>query len=82
MSAKLRRKAKKLGVTYRVLFIEPDSDALRSIADLVDQGVLRPGIDRVLPFDQTLEAVQHALAGGTRGKVLVTTDPSAVASPR
>lgn len=51
MSTKLRRKAKKLGVTYRFLFIEPDSVALRSIAALVGQGVLRPAIGRVLPFD-------------------------------
>ncbi|MGB2977761.1 MAG: alpha/beta fold hydrolase, partial [Propionicimonas sp.] len=60
---------------YRFLFIHPDGQALRTIAALVDQGVLRPVVDRVLPFDQTPEALRQVLAGGTRGKVVVTTQP-------
>ncbi|MET8116994.1 NADP-dependent oxidoreductase [Streptomyces prasinus] len=78
LSARTRRRARALGVTYRFLFITPDSAALRQVAGLVDDGVLRPVIDRVLPFDQTPRALDEALAGGTRGKVLVTTDPEAV----
>ncbi|MFF8506385.1 NADP-dependent oxidoreductase [Streptomyces anulatus] len=78
LSARTRRRARTLGVTYRFLFITPDSDALRRVAGLVDDGVLRPVIDRVLPFDQTPRALDEALGGGTRGKVLVTTDPKAV----
>lgn len=73
LSLPLRRRAKKLGGTYRFLFIQPDGRALRTIADLVDDGVLRPVIDRVLPFDQTTQALEQVLSGGTRGKVLVTT---------
>lgn len=73
-SHRLRRRARSLAVTYRFLFIEPDGDALQTITGLVDDGVLRPVIDRVLPFDQTLTALEQLLAGGTRGKVLVTTD--------
>lgn len=75
LSLPLRRRAKKLGVSYRFLFIQPDGQALRAIAALVDQGVLRPVIDRVLPFDQASEALEQVLAGGTRGKVVVTTQP-------
>lgn len=78
LSARTRRRARKLGVTYRFLFITPDGRALRRIAELVDQGVLRPIIDRVLPFDRTLQALAEAVAPGTRGKVLVTTEPEAV----
>ncbi|MFW3470427.1 NADP-dependent oxidoreductase [Streptomyces microflavus] len=78
LSARTRRRARTLGVTYRFLFITPDSTALRQVAGLVDDGVLRPVIDRVLPFDQTPRALDEALAGGTRGKVLVTTDPKTV----
>lgn len=73
LSLKLRLKARKLGVRYRFLFITPDGGTLSHIADLVDQGVLKPVVDRVLPFDQTLRALDQLLAGGTRGKVLVTT---------
>ncbi|CAM5258269.1 NADP-dependent oxidoreductase OS=Streptomyces tendae OX=1932 GN=F3L20_09400 PE=4 SV=1 [Streptomyces tendae] len=78
LSARTRRRARALGVTYRFLFITPDSAALRQVAGLVDDGVLRPVVDRVLPFGQTPRALAEVLAGGTRGKVLVTTDATAV----
>ena len=75
VSLPLRRRARKHGVSYRFLFIRPDGQALRAIAGLVDEGVLRPVVDRVLPFDETPEALRQVLAGGTRGKVVVTTRP-------
>lgn len=78
LSLKLRLRARRLGVRYRFLFIIPDGDTLRTIADLVDRGVLKPVVDRVLPFDQTLAALEQLLAGDTRGKVLVTTLPDEV----
>ena len=78
LSLKVRRQARKLGVRYRFLFIEPDGEALRTIAGLVDDGVIQPVVDRILPFDQTLAALDQLLAGGTRGKVLVTTSEQEV----
>lgn len=80
LSFRTRRRARALGVSYRFLFITPDGPALRDVAGLVDGGALRPVIDRVLPFDQTPQALAEALAGGTRGKVLVTIDPQEVTS--
>ncbi len=73
LSLKVRRQASKLGVRYRFLFIEPDGEALRTIAGLVDDGVIQPVVDRILPFEQTLAALDQLLDGGTRGKVLVAT---------
>lgn len=75
LSFTLRRRAHRLGVRYRFLFIQSDGRALRQITGLVDDGVLRPVIDRVLPFGDTPAALNQLLAGGTRGKVLVSTDP-------
>ena len=78
LSLKMRRQASKLGVRYRFLFIEPDGEALRTIAGLVDDGVIQPVVDRILPFEQTLAALDQLLAGGTRGKVLITTNEQEV----
>lgn len=78
LSARVRRRARRLGVTYRFLFITPDGGTLRSVARLIDDEILRPVIDRALPFDQTPRALSAVLSGGTRGKVLVTTDREAV----
>lgn len=79
VSTPIRKRARSLGVTYRFLFIDPDGNALREIAALVDDGVLTPNVDRVLPFEQTPQALKQVLAGGTRGKVIVTTDHNEVA---
>lgn len=78
MSARTRRRARTLGVTYRFLFISPDGAQLRRFAELVDDKAVRPVIDRVLPFEQATQALDQVLAGGTRGKVLVSTDSAAV----
>ena len=78
LSLRLRRQASRLGVRYRFLFIEPDGEALRAVTGLVDDGLLKPVVDRVLLFDDTLAALDQLLAGGTRDKVLVTTDSQEV----
>lgn len=80
LSARTRRLARKFGVTYRFLFIGPDGAALRRFAALVDDDAVQPVIDRVLPFAEATRALDRVLAGGTRGKVLVSTDPEAVTS--
>lgn len=75
LSFRLRRQARRLGVRYRFLFIQPDGEALAATAGLVDDGILRPVVDRVLPFDDTQAALDQLLTGRVRGKILVTTTP-------
>ncbi|WP_371403497.1 NADP-dependent oxidoreductase [Kribbella sp. NBC_00662] len=72
LSGKIRRQAKKLGVTYEFLFMHASGDQLRQITALVDSGVLRPVVGRVFHFDQTVEAVQSLGKGGVRGKAVIT----------
>ncbi|MGP6174312.1 NADP-dependent oxidoreductase [Corynebacterium sp. A21] len=72
MSSRVRRQARHAGADYRFLFTRPEGQQLQSIAKLVDQGVLRPIVDRVLPFEQTPEALQALLHGGFRGKIVVS----------
>ena len=64
LSGKIRRQAKKLGVTYEFLFVRASGDQLRQITALVDQGVLRPVVGRVFGFDQTPQALQSLSQGG------------------
>ncbi|MEX5261554.1 alpha/beta fold hydrolase [Kocuria sp. CPCC 205263] len=74
LSSGIRRQARRLGVIYHFLFIQPHGDQLRTIAGLVDQGTIRPVVDRTLPFEQTRQALEALLSGGVRGKVLVSTE--------
>ena len=72
ISAKIRRRAKKLGVTYDFLFMSASGDQLERIAELVDAGTLRPQVSRVFPFEQTHEALAALAAGGLTGKVVIS----------
>lgn len=72
LSSKVRRQAKKLGVTYEFLFMHASGDQLRQIATLVDDGVIRPIVGKTYPFDQTPRAVQALTGGGVRGKSVLT----------
>jgi NADPH:quinone reductase-like Zn-dependent oxidoreductase len=74
LSGKIRRQAKKLGVTYEFLFVRASGDQLRQITALVDQGVLRPVVGRVFGLDQTPQALQSLSRGGIRGKAVITAD--------
>ncbi|MFK4082465.1 NADP-dependent oxidoreductase [Kribbella sp. NPDC020789] len=64
LSAGVRRRARRLGVSYEFLFMHADGDQLREITKLVDKGALRPVVRRVFGFDQTVQAMQSLATGG------------------
>ncbi|WP_433696694.1 NADP-dependent oxidoreductase [Nocardiopsis sp. CA-288880] len=72
LSAGIRRRAKKLGVTYEFLFMRADGAQLRRISSLVDDGKLRPVVGRVFPFEQAPQALRALAEGGIRGKVVIS----------
>lgn len=71
MSRKMRNLAHRHGVSYAFHFVHPDGARLADIAALVDEGRLKPVIDRVFTFDETLRALSYLKAGHARGKVVV-----------
>jgi len=71
LSAKIRRRAKKLGVTFEFLFVRASGDHLRELASLIDDGVLRPIVGKVVPFEQLPQGLQALAAGGIRGKAVM-----------
>ena len=46
-------------------------DQLREIATLIDDGVLRPIVGKVVPFEETPQALRSLAQGGIRGKAVV-----------
>lgn len=75
MSRKVRIQAKKLGVRYSFLFMRADGPQLKTIAALYDAGTLRPVLDRMFPFDETLDAIAYVEQGRAKGKIVVTMPP-------
>lgn len=72
LSRKVRAQARKLGVSYEFLFMHADGAQLGRITELVEHGVIRPVVGRVLPFDRTVEAVASVEQGGIRGKTVIS----------
>ncbi|HME75039.1 MAG TPA: NADP-dependent oxidoreductase [Mycobacterium sp.] len=71
LSLKIRRKAKRRGVTYSFLFMRASGDQLRELGSLIDSGAIRPVVDRVFPFQSTTQALAYVEKGRAKGKVVV-----------
>ncbi|MGT2471550.1 NADP-dependent oxidoreductase [Paraburkholderia terrae] len=71
LSYRIRRAAKRRGVTYSFLFMRADGDQLGQIATLIDAGMIRPVIDRVFPFESAQEALAYVETGRAKGKVVI-----------
>ena len=72
MSAGIQRKAKRAGVDYSFLFMRADGGELDRITKLIEDGTIRPVVDRVFPFGQLNEAFAYIDTGRAKGKVVVT----------
>ncbi|MFI6439159.1 NADP-dependent oxidoreductase [Streptomyces sp. NPDC050759] len=72
LSRRIRKQAKKLGVTYEFLLMRSSGDQLRQITTLIDQGVVRPVVGKVVGFDETPQALESLSRGGIRGKAVIS----------
>jgi alcohol dehydrogenase len=72
LSYRIRAKAKHRGAQYSFLFMRANGDQLTKITSLLDDGIIRPVVDRVFPFASTKEAMAYVEAGRAKGKVVVS----------
>jgi NADPH:quinone reductase-like Zn-dependent oxidoreductase len=71
LSYSARKKAKKRNVSFKFLFMRADGKQLNEITKLIEQGVIKPVIDKVFPFAQTNEALSYVETGRSKGKVVI-----------
>jgi NADPH:quinone reductase-like Zn-dependent oxidoreductase len=71
LSAGVRKKAKRLNVSFSFLFMRAEGSQLREITSLIDSGIIRPVIDKVFPFEATNEAMAYVESGRAKGKVVI-----------
>ncbi len=65
-------KAKRRQTKYSFLFMRANGGQLTEITSLIDDGIIRPVVDRVFPFASTKEAMAYVEAGRAKGKVVVS----------
>ncbi len=82
LSRGIRAQARRLGVAYEFLFVRASGDQLRQIATLIDDGVIRPLVGKVVPFEETPQALRSLARGGIRGKAVVRVNDASEADRR
>ena len=58
-------------VGYSFLFMRANGSQLREITRLVETGVIRPVVDRVVSFESTNDALAYVESGRAKGKVVI-----------
>lgn len=71
LSAGIKKKANRLGVNYSFLFMRAQGEQLNELTKLIEQGIIKPVMDKVFPFEQTNEAMAYVETGRAKGKVVV-----------
>ncbi|CAM4053442.1 MULTISPECIES: NADP-dependent oxidoreductase [Bacillus cereus group] len=70
-SKKLTALEKKHNAQYSFLFMKPSGNQLRTIANYIESGKIKPVIDRVFPFEDAQKAMEYSEAGRAKGKIIV-----------
>jgi NADPH:quinone reductase-like Zn-dependent oxidoreductase len=71
LSMSARRKAKKLNVNFKFLFMRAEGKQLGEITSLIEAGKIRPIIDKEFPCEEVNEAMAYVETGRSKGKVVV-----------
>jgi len=72
MSRKAEAAARKHQARFEYLFMRPDGEQLRLIAQLVENGEIKPVIDKVFPLDRVGDALAYSESGRATGKVVIS----------
>ncbi|PFB25683.1 NADPH:quinone reductase [Bacillus cereus] len=70
-SKKLTALEKKHNAQCAFLFMKPSGDQLRTIANYIEAGKIKPVIDRVFPFEDAQKAMEYSESGRAKGKIIV-----------
>lgn len=62
---------------WRLIVVEHKDEDLEDIRKMLDEGSLKPIVDSVFEFEDTLSAYDRIMSNHARGKVVVRVDPDA-----
>jgi NADPH:quinone reductase-like Zn-dependent oxidoreductase len=60
------------GYEVHYVYVRPDGDELRELAELVEGGQLRPHIEEVFPLERAADAHERVEGGHVRGKIVLS----------
>lgn len=71
VSRRLTRLEKQYGVHYTFLFMKPSGEQLTIIAKLIQDGQIKPIVDRVFNFEDAQDAMVYSESGKAKGKLIL-----------
>ncbi len=71
LNRRVDRLASKKGARFEYLFMRANGEELERIGALVDQGVIRPILDKTFPLEAAAEAISYVESGRAVGKVVI-----------
>ncbi|WP_020413205.1 NADP-dependent oxidoreductase [Microbulbifer sp. SSSA007] len=69
--------AKEKTALYRMVIMEANGSQLEELGSLCRDNIISPVIDKIYPFEQSLEALSYLETGRAKGKVIVSMGESA-----
>ena len=71
LGRKMNALAKKIGATYTFVFVQPSGIQLGQITEWIEEGKIRPVIDKVFSLHDARRALAYVNQGRTKGKVVI-----------
>jgi NADPH:quinone reductase-like Zn-dependent oxidoreductase len=69
---KLSKLLKEKSADYKLTWMQPNSKQLDEITTMVDNGKIKPVIDKVYAFEDGIKAFEYLATGRAQGKVIIT----------
>ena len=63
--------SKEKNATYKFIFMHPNGSDLGKIKSLIEEEKIKPIIDKVYPFSESIEAFTHLASGRAKGKIVI-----------
>lgn len=56
---------------YKFIWMHPDGGQLKQIKTLIEAGKIKPVINKIYPFSESIEALKHLATGHAKGKIVI-----------
>ena len=71
LPAELAKLIKDKDATYKYIFMHPNGAHLSEIKSLIEDEIIKPIIDKVYSFSESIEAFTHLATGRAKGKIVI-----------
>jgi NADPH:quinone reductase-like Zn-dependent oxidoreductase len=69
---KLSKLIDKKSATYKLTWMQPDAEQLKTITAMVEHGDIKPIVDLIYPFEDAIDAYEYLATRRAQGKVIIS----------